>query len=196
MSNFKSLKIKKEFEYELNKLLVHVLNDSHVIFSLFFIEIVLQKFANNTNRYVVNHSHHNDDDKSYVRIWFDIIVRELRTYIAIYIYMSVHKKSRIECYWNTDENKESIHSLIRNRISLVRWQQINHFFIFQFISKRKTYFKKWIILTNILERFSNFIEFSKFIWLLMNQYNVSWVVQAKSSIFRQNSCSKISKYEF
>ena len=68
MSNFRSLKIKKRLEYELNKLSVHVLNDSHAIFSLFFIEIVLQKFANNINRYVVNHSHHDDDDKSYVRI--------------------------------------------------------------------------------------------------------------------------------
>ena len=68
MSNFRSLKIKKGLEYELSKLSVHVFNDSHAIFNLFFIEIVLQKLANNTNRYVVNHSHHDDDDKSYARI--------------------------------------------------------------------------------------------------------------------------------
>ena len=67
MSNFRPLKIKKGLEYGLSKLPVHVSNDSHVIFSLFFTEIVFQELANNTNRYVVNHFHHDDDDKSYVR---------------------------------------------------------------------------------------------------------------------------------
>ena len=128
MPNFRPLKIKKGLEYGLGKLPVHVPNDPHAIFSLFFTEIVLQELANNTNRYAVNHSHHDDDDKPYARTWFDTTARELRAYIATYIYMGVHKEPRIECYWNTDESKGPIHSLIRNRISLVRWQQIDRFF--------------------------------------------------------------------
>ena len=118
MPRYRPLKLKKGLQYGLSKLPEGLPCRASSVFGLFFTEKILQTLIDNTNRYAANHSHHQDDDKPYARTWFDTTVSELRAYIATYIYMGVHKEPRIESYWNTDETKGPLHSLIRNHIGL------------------------------------------------------------------------------
>ena len=126
MPEFKSLPIKNGLLHGLDKLPQHVSRTSYDIFSLFFIEEILQKLVNYTNEYG-NSSEIDIEDKPYARTWFPTTVKELRAYIATFIYMGLHTEACIEDFWNTKPTK-AIHLPVSIHISLKRWQQINRFF--------------------------------------------------------------------
>ena len=128
MPRYTPLKIKKGPQYGLGKLPSDVPCEPYSIFSLFFTEDILELLVENTNKYAANHSSHGQNDKPFARTWYDTTVPELRAFIATYIYMGVHNEPRIEQYWNTDGTKGPLHPLVREHISLKRWQQIDRFF--------------------------------------------------------------------
>ena len=126
MPKFKPLKIKNGLQHGLGKLPQHVSRTPYDIFSLFFTKEILQKLVDYTNEYE-NSTEVNIEDKPHARLWFPTTVKELRAYIAIYIYMGLHPDSRIEDFWNTKSTK-AIHLSVSIHISQKRWAQINQFF--------------------------------------------------------------------
>ena len=126
MPKFTSLRIKGDLRHDLGVLPQRVSRTPYDIFSLFFTFEILQYLIDCTNQYEAS-LHVDKKDKSYARIWFSTTVKELRAYIATWIYMSLHPESCIEEFWNTKWTK-SIHSSVSEHIFLKRWQQINRFF--------------------------------------------------------------------
>ena len=118
MPQFEPLPIKNGLQHGLGKLPQHIPRTPYDIFSLFFTEEILQKLINYINQYA--ESLDTDHiDKSYARTWFPIIVKELRAYIATFIYMSLHLETCIEDFWNTMPTK-AIHLSVSLHISLKR----------------------------------------------------------------------------
>ena len=68
MSKYKFLKIKNEFQYDLDKLSSNVLCQSYSIFNLFFIENIFETLIKNINKYATNHFFHDQKNKSFARI--------------------------------------------------------------------------------------------------------------------------------
>ena len=140
ISSFKLMKIIK-LTHELGKLFAHIASTSYSIFSLFFNDDILQQIVEHINEYAKKHC--SNEDKSFARKWYFISLKELRAYIAICIYMRVHSQSSVSEYWNRDFSKGSLHSMIHEHISLIRWQQIDRFLrISRFISSQSTVFEK------------------------------------------------------
>ena len=207
MSKYKPLKIKNELQYDLDKLSSNVLCQSYSIFNLFFIESIFETLIKNINKYATNHFSHDQEDKSFARIWFDTTIFELRAFIAIYIYMNVNNEFRIEQYWNTDCAKNSLHSSVTRYISLKidRFFHISKHFeeknVFEKINHLSEHLRKrfklyWIsnihlIVDESIQRFMSRINetvniFSKFefenfkIWILINvEYVLDWMYHAK-----------------
>ena len=126
MPKFKPLRIKGDLRHDLSTLPQHVSRTPYDIFNLFFTSEILQYLIDCTNQYEADF-HVNKEDKPYARIWFPITVKKLRTYIAIWIYMSLHSESCIDDFWNRNPTK-SIHLSVSEHIFLKRWKQINRFF--------------------------------------------------------------------
>ena len=118
MPEFKSFPIKNGLLHDLGKLFQHVSRTSYDVFSLFFIEEILQKLINYINEYGSS-SEIDIEDKSYARTWFSTIVKELRAYIVTFIYMDLHTEACIEDFWNTKPTK-AIHLPVSIHISLKR----------------------------------------------------------------------------
>ena len=90
------------------------------IFQLFFTDNQLQIIVENTNKY--------EQTKGFSdgRPWSPLTLKELKVWIALIIYMGIHKIYAVEDLWNCNERKP-IHS-IKDFMSLVRFQQIKCFF--------------------------------------------------------------------
>ena len=54
--------------------------------------------------------------------------KELRAYIAAYVWMDVYLEKEVKDIWNTDPAKGLIHDIVRQHISLKHWEQIDRFF--------------------------------------------------------------------
>lgn len=54
--------------------------------------------------------------------------KELRAYIAAYVWMDVYLEKELKDIWNTDPAKGLIHDIVRQHISLKHWEQIQKFF--------------------------------------------------------------------
>ena len=115
---FESFSIKNDLQHDFDKLFQHVSRTSYDIFSLFFIEKIFQKLINYINQYEKIHEI-DEKNKSYARIWFFIIVKKLRAYIVIWIYMNLHFETCIENYWNANRTK-FIHEFVSKHIFLKR----------------------------------------------------------------------------
>ncbi|CAG8586621.1 4867_t:CDS:1, partial [Paraglomus occultum] len=92
------------------------------IFQLFFTDNQLQTIVENTNKYEQMKGF-SDSDR---RPWSPLTLKELKIWIALVIYMGVHKIYAVEDLWNNNERKP-IHN-IKDFMTLVRFQQIKHFF--------------------------------------------------------------------
>ena len=140
MFKFVFIKIKNDFQYELNKLFSNISCPSYNIFNLFFIVDIFQKMIDYINNYVVEwyfiHSKRIHDRK-----WIFVIVNKLRTYIITYIYMKIHVENRMKNYWNTNDIK-SLHFIVIKYIELNKWEQIDRFFrTFKSMSKQNVFVK-------------------------------------------------------
>ena len=129
MPTFKPLKIKNGRQYGLGKLPSNYSCDAYSIFGLFFTDEVLERLVKHTNDYAARHEAEIQENRPpHARPWFSTTVKELRAFLATYIYMGVTEEAPIEAYWNTDPAKGAIHPLVSRHISEVRWQQIDRFF--------------------------------------------------------------------
>lgn len=95
------------------------------LFSIFFDIATLELLAKHTNLYAEKCE---KSEKPHARTWTPTTAKELRAYIATYIYMGCEGSKAIKDLWNTDATLAGVHDAVRSYISLIRWQQINRFF--------------------------------------------------------------------
>ena len=95
------------------------------IFSIYFNDSCLQILAENTNKYAELHA---PKEEQGCRPWVSTTPKELRAYIATWIWMGLHQDIPIHSFWNQDPRSWSVHSEISRHISKTRWQQIDRFF--------------------------------------------------------------------
>lgn len=96
------------------------LSSAYSLFSLFIPEELIALLSTNTNKYAQN-----KDAGNTGREWHDTTVADIKSFLAILIYMGVHISPRDEDYWQTME--EPIH-MPRRFMGLKRFQQIKRFF--------------------------------------------------------------------
>ena len=103
------------------------INDPYAIFSLFFDHSILKTLARHTNKYA---SLHQPDPAKYPkhRPWKPTTWKELRAYIAAYIWMGLHKDLAVDEFWKENEWGTPIYPEVSNFIGRERWQQIDRFF--------------------------------------------------------------------
>ena len=138
MPVFKPLKIKNGRQYGLGKLPINVFCNPYSLFTLFFTEEVMTKLMKHTNEYAAELK----NEAPHARLWFSTTVKELRAFLATYIYMGVFEEATIENYWNRGFFRGAIHLLVTQHISLVRWQQIDRFFRISVYSSKGNTFEK------------------------------------------------------
>ena len=100
-------------------------NDPLAIFELFFDDEAIESLTNHTNQYAALNL---IKDKPRVRPWFPTTPKELRAYLAGYIWMGLHPEKPTKQFWNRDITKGPSHELLWRNISKERWQQIDRFF--------------------------------------------------------------------
>ena len=113
-NNFLSLSdiVKKDFFYRnIEDTIINSPNPFSV-FSLFFTEKLWEHLTHQTNLYAkqqIDKTSKNNEIKVNSRInkWKDITSNEMKTYIGIILWMSVHKCSQISDHWSTDLLYES-----------------------------------------------------------------------------------------
>ena len=101
-------------------------DDPLAIFELFFDDEVLEKLADSTNQHAQLCP--GPEDRPYARAWEPTTAKELRAYIAAYIWMGIHQEPEVALYWNLKDKDGPYHKMITQHISRNRWQQIDRFF--------------------------------------------------------------------
>ena len=96
------------------------------VFSLYFNKSCLQTLVNHTNKYAELHAPKPEQGRAY-RPWQATTTKELRAYIAMWIWMGLHQDLPIESFWNQDLRCWSRHTEVSSHISKNCWQQINRF---------------------------------------------------------------------
>ena len=102
-------------------------NDAYGIFSLFFDDDILTTIAQNTNLYApiqeARLQAKNPDPKHARTPWKDVLVTELRAYLGILIYRSIHEESDRSDYWTVNPKMAS-HQIVTEAISRNRFDQL------------------------------------------------------------------------
>jgi hypothetical protein len=101
------------------------------IFSLFFTHIILNLIVENTNEYA------KFKNTGEGRPWTELILSELKIFLAILIYMGLFKMPSIEDYWNNLPQYPQ-HPITRY-MSLLRFQQIKRFLHISPVDSEKSY---------------------------------------------------------
>ena len=117
--------------------------------------------------------------------------KELRAYIAAYVWMDVYLEKEVKDIWNTDPAKGLIHDIVRQHISLKHWEQIDRFF---YASKplpqgQKTPFDKPKPLSEHLrKKFKDYWHTGAHLAVdeTTQRLNDSWVVPKRPSICPQS----------
>lgn len=99
----------------------------YAVFSLFFIDDILAIIRDHTNEYAQAEIQKLKRQNEKSRSWKNTSIGKLKTYLKAYVWISVHEKSAISNYWNSDPNSGLIHIRLKDSISLIRWQQIKRF---------------------------------------------------------------------
>lgn len=86
---------------------------------------MLQSLADNTNSYAASHQPAQGD---HTRKWRKTTTREMRAYLATYIYMGLHLEASIGDYWNSYEKNGPLYRLVSKYIGKNRWEQLDRFF--------------------------------------------------------------------
>ena len=109
-------------------------NDPYSLFALFFSDEQLQIIADNTNKNARKPPESRQEKRGggqdlgglWSRTWIETTIGELYAYLAIMIYMGIHKQNQIRDYWRTDKNRPS-HPLVYKSMSLNRFEQLQRF---------------------------------------------------------------------
>ena len=92
-------------------------NNACGIFSLFFINDVLEMLIKNTNKYGALHH-------QYLKaLWRDTLVTELKAYLGVLIYRSLYPQPCHKGYWTVDTNK-LIHESLASSISYTHFAEL------------------------------------------------------------------------
>ena len=122
------LPIQKPYCIGAGQLPSHINSSSpYDIFSLYFDDSCLQILIDNTNKYAELNAP-KQEQGPYCRPWFPTTSKELKAYIATWIWMGLHQDILIYSFWNQDPRCWSEHSEVSRHISKNRWQQIDRFF--------------------------------------------------------------------
>lgn len=100
--------------------------DPFAIFKLFFDDALLDAVACHTNDHAEKLRGEDPDPYLRPRPWKPTSPTELYTYLAIVLYMGIHKEPEIEEYWERGHKNAPIHQL-NNYMAETRWQQIDRF---------------------------------------------------------------------
>ncbi|KAF1968579.1 hypothetical protein BU23DRAFT_655894, partial [Bimuria novae-zelandiae CBS 107.79] len=101
--------------------------DPFALFSLFFDAAQLEKLALHTNQHAEQvRAEDAAQGRPHARAWKPTSKTELYTYLAILMYMGVHREPTIEEYWGKLHKNAPTHS-INNYIACTRWQQLNRY---------------------------------------------------------------------
>ena len=94
------LPIKKPYSIGAGQLPSHVDSDSpYAIFSLYFNDSCLQILVNYTNKYAELNTP-KQEQGPYCRPWQPTTIKELKAYIATWIWMGLHQDILIYSFWN------------------------------------------------------------------------------------------------
>ena len=102
-------------------------NDAYGIFSLFFDEQILAILAQNTNLYAfiqdAKLQTKRPDTKNARLPWEDTSIPELRAYLGVLSYRSIHLEADRSDYWTTDSNLAN-HQSIYGAIACTRFDRL------------------------------------------------------------------------
>jgi hypothetical protein len=99
--------------------------DALGIFELFLPDPILDIIVENTNN-PEGRAHGPWKPNARAIDWIPMTRRELKTYIAIIIYMGLHIEQKLETYWSTDS--DSLYHIIPRYMSLRRFQLLHRRF--------------------------------------------------------------------
>ena len=94
------------------------LDDAYSIFCLFFNDEALDIIIKNTNVYGSRYC------QSLKATWHDISVIELKAFLGILIYRSLHSSPKHKDYWNSADDLKPMHPGLTNTLSRDRFLQI------------------------------------------------------------------------
>jgi len=100
-------------------------NDPFAIFSQFFIDEIMDKLVEWTNKYAELHPLNNADKRA--RPWQLICKEELWAYFSVLIHMGLIHESSIEDYWGSLDTT-SLEHIVKKYISWTRFEQLNYYF--------------------------------------------------------------------
>ena len=123
------ISINNKLTYGQGKLPRHIDKESpYDVFSLLFTDGILDIMANHTNENAAKALQDPPNDKPHMRLWKPTSAKELKAYMAVYIWMGLFPASQIKDFWNTDPLKGPTHTPITSHIGLKRWEQIERYF--------------------------------------------------------------------
>lgn len=101
-------------------------NDPYSLFALFFPDEQLQIIAENTNKNAKKQAGSKQEKRGggqnlgglLSRTWIETTIGELYAYLAMLIYMGIHKQNQIRDYWRTDKNRPS-HPLVYKSMCVI-----------------------------------------------------------------------------
>ena len=143
--------IEQPFRMGVHNLPAYVsVDDTYTIFNLFFDDSVLKTLAKHTNKYAELYPSDPTEFPGH-RPWTPTTWKELRAYIAAYIWMGIYKDIAVSEFWKKEQRGVAIHPEIK-KTGRERWQQIDRFF---YISdpekdKDKVLFEKLVPLNDTL----------------------------------------------
>jgi hypothetical protein len=101
-------------------------SDEYALFSLFFLEESYSIIATATNEYYRIHGQYEDCD-DIGRHWTEATPQEIKTIVAITIYIGLYPTVPIKEFWKTQPMRTAIHVVIYH-MKLHRFEQLRRFF--------------------------------------------------------------------
>jgi hypothetical protein len=111
-------------------------NNAEALFNLFFDDKIIKIIVNATNenakqkkaKFNTDQDTQRAEMEAQQRPWQDVTSNEILAYLGISIWMGCQRLKTIKEYWNTQPENGAVFDLIRQAMSLVRWEQIHRYF--------------------------------------------------------------------
>ena len=94
------------------------------ILNLFYNASILKTITEYTNKYAALYQPNPTEFPNH-RPWKPITWKELRAYIAVYIWMGLHQELAVDEFWAEDKAGKPLYPEVSNYITRERWQQID-----------------------------------------------------------------------
>jgi hypothetical protein len=102
-------------------------SDPEALFRLFFEDSTIEMLVTATNENaIVKRSKYSQSQ--HARPWHNVDFNEMLAYLGIAIFMGCQRLNTVSEYWNTQPQNGAVFDLIRQSMSLVRWEQIHRYF--------------------------------------------------------------------